>query len=90
MIIPATPGIKFVMLVREPRGEACAHVENEIIAWQISEDGVVPIVNSGPRRVHDSTFYLFPDGSVEKAGSYVPYESIKDLENDHRVLAEPD
>ncbi len=85
VIIPANPGTKFVTIVTIEKGETWVKVENEVIAWRISDDGseVAPIGSGGVRDPldHSDPWIQHPDGTVEQPGSFDSFESATDAEH---------
>lgn len=87
-IIPAAPGTKFVMMVDDGNGKFWFKVENEVIAWRITDDGneVVPISMDGhaarSREVKEP-WILMADGTLEKPGSLNPFSSVEEAEQWH-------
>jgi hypothetical protein len=79
VIIPAAPGTKFVTVVANEKGEAWVKVENEVIAWRVSDDGsdVTPIGTGGVRDPsdHAAPWIRHPDGTVEQPGAFDSFES---------------
>lgn len=78
-IIPSAPGTKFVTVTHNEKGEHWVKVENAVIAWRVSDDGVhvTPLGAGGSRDPldHKNPWVQHPDGTVEQPGSFDAFES---------------